>query len=58
MSKIPNNLYDKIEDGVISLDNVPFHTLVDWSSQTDDWRVKDLLGCEIMYRSKECKLNE
>lgn len=49
---LPNNLIDKIEDGILSLDSVPTSTLIDWLSQTDDYRVRDVIGCEIMYRTK------
>jgi type II secretory pathway component PulM len=48
--KLPNNLIDKIEDGILSLDSVPTSTLLDWLEQTDDYQVMDVIGCEIMYR--------
>jgi len=48
--KLPNNLVDKIEEGVLSLDSVPTPTLLDWIEQTDDHNVLDVISCEIMYR--------
>lgn len=50
--KLPNNLIDKLEEGVLSLDSVPTSTLIDWLSQTNDYLVRDIIGCEIMYRKR------
>lgn len=47
--KLPSNLIEKINDGLISLKNVPTHVLLDWIDQTSDYKIRDVVGCEIMY---------
>lgn len=53
MSKIPSNLADKIEEGLMGLGSVSIATLLDWAQQDSDHRTKDVLGDEIIYRQDE-----
>lgn len=47
---MPNNLSEKIRDGIIQLDKVDLATLLQWSQEATRDEDKGVLGCEIMYR--------
>lgn len=42
-------LYDKIKDGLISLQAMSTHALLQLCAETEDVRVKDMIGDIIMY---------
>jgi hypothetical protein len=50
----PNNLYEKVRDGVFSLDNIDLASLLQWSREASG-NDKDVIGCEIMSRQSDCK---
>lgn len=47
-----NNLADRIDAGCFNLSNLPTYKLEQMASETTCNRLRDKLGCEIMYRRK------
>lgn len=46
---VPKFLTQKIRDGVVTLESVPFCTLMRWAGECVDPEDKDLLGDYLMY---------
>jgi hypothetical protein len=44
-------LKEKIKAGVISLENMSIENLIQLSNECESWQDRDMIGCEIMYRS-------
>lgn len=49
---MPNHLAEKVDDAVINLSQVSTDTLKEWAEQATRWQDQDVIGCELMYRSK------
>ena len=46
-------ILEKMKDGVLDVSKVDTEKLIEWSNNSSDWREKDALGHEIIYRVGE-----